>query len=180
MFREPPDLRRAGGATHRNRTIRIVGRIMAHQHTSVGGAAIGNRGSLILAHYVDVKIDEPFAGYVCADRTHSMGCVTNRARESVLGDMQAVLGPAGVGQNVGQIMTLGAHCVWTLLAQVRCRKQIGDRSPGRGSLAKLVIAFQDVRVDRAMRPIGTSTAKFAVVIAGMAVSAENLIAHQPR
>ena len=59
-------------------------------------------------------------------------------------------------------------------------KQIADQSARRRGLAELIIALEDMCVDRSMRAVGSGAAELAVVIAIVAIAAENSRSHRPR
>lgn len=109
-----------------------------------------------------------------------MRSVADGAGEAVLRNVEAVLRPAGVGHDVIQIVAFRAHRVRPLRADIGRWKRVRDRATGRGGLAELIIPFQDVRIDRTVRPVCPGAAKFAVIVAGMAIGAEDLRAHEPR
>ena len=75
-------------------------------------------------------------------------------------------------------MALGAHRVRSGDAGIGIGKKIGDESAGHCSLAELVIALEDVRVDRAVRAVRAGAAEFAIVVAVVAIGAEDLRSDQ--
>ena len=168
------------GSIHRYRAIGIVGGIMARQRAGVRRSRVGNGRCLILPDDSDIEIHEPLAGDGGVDCTHAMRSVADRAREAVLRNVEAVLRPAGIGHDVIQIVAFRAHRVRPLRADIGRRKRVRDRATGRGGLAELIIPFQDVRVDRTVGPVWPGAAKFAVIVAGVAIGAEDLGAHEPR
>ena len=101
--------------------------------------------------------------------------MTHRATEAILGHMTKVLGEAGVGQHLHQVVTLRTHPIGPVYAQVRIGKRIRDRPSRRQRLAKLVIAFQKVGIHRTMRSVGTAPSELPIVVTVMAIGAEEAI-----
>ncbi len=152
---------------------------MARQRASVRRSRIGNGRSLILPDDTDIEIHEPLAGDGGVDRAHAMRSVADGAGEAVLRNVEAVLRPTGIGHDAIQIVAFRAHRVRPLRADIGRWKRVRDRATGYGGLAELIIPFQDVRVDRAVRPVWPGATKFAVIVAGMAIGTEDLRAHEP-
>jgi len=130
---------------------------------------------LILAHHIDIEIDEPLAGNCRADGAHPVRGMAYGTGETCARDMQAVLRPARVRQNISQVMALRAKCIRPLWTQVRSRKEVAHHSAGRRRLAELIISLQNVRINRAVRSIRPSATKFAIVVAAVAVGTEDLV-----
>ena len=61
--------------------------------------------------------------------------------------------------------------------RIRTLEQIGDELSRQGSLAELVSALQDMRERGAVRAIGSVAAEFPIVVAVMAVRAQDADAH---
>ncbi len=80
--------------------------------------------------------------------------VTDRAGKAHLRYVAAVLGEAGICQDFAQVMTLGAHAIRPVEAEVWTGKEIRDRSARDGGLAELIVVLEDVRVSRTVRAIG--------------------------
>src|SRR5579863_2078595 len=99
--------------------------------------------------------------------------MAGRAGKTVLRYVVAVPGEAGVSYDAAETMTLGTHPIRPVEAEIRIRKQVRDHSAGHRSLAELVIVLEDVRVDRPVRTVRPGAAKLAIVVAVMAVGAEN-------
>src|ERR1051326_1454677 len=154
-------------------------RIVAGQSAGVAAAVVSDRRTVVLSHHVDIEIDQSFSRYVRGYRAHAMGIVASRAGETVLPNMQAVLGKAGVSQHLAQVMTLRAHAVRSGEAHIRIREKIGDSTARCSCLAELIIVLEDVGVDRTMRTIGAAAAELAVVVAVVAIGAKGADAHQP-
>ena len=82
---------------------------------------------------------------------------------------------AGVSEDLGQVMTLSAQRVRPFHAGVRIGIKIGDQSTGRGRLAEFVAPLQQVGPLRSMGTVGARAAEFAVVVAVVAIGAEELV-----
>ena len=173
---------RAGHHICLHRPVRIVCCVVAHQDAAVGAPVVGNRCALILSNHIDVEIHQPFAGHAGRARRHSMSRVAHRAGESILRHVAVVLWPARVRQNSTQVVAFGAHRIRPLRAQVRRWIRVGDHPAWYRRLACLIVSFQYVRVDRTVWAHRTSPnpAEFPVVVAVVAVGAENPRSHQPR
>ncbi len=89
-----------------------------------------------------------------------------------------MLREAGVGQYLGQVVALRTHRVRPGDAGVGIGKRIRDQSARDCRLAELIVALEDVRVDRSVRTVRAGAAELAIVVAVMAVRAEQLRAHQ--
>ena len=94
--------------------------------------------------------------------------------------MQIMLREAGVGKDLGQIVALRTHREGPCGTCIGIRKQIRDRSARNRRLVELIVALENVRVDRAMRTIRSGAAELTIVVAVMAIGAEDLSANQPR
>lgn len=142
------------------------------------GAGIGNRICSVRRDDVDVKIYQPLSGDAGVIPAHAMSGVTDRAREAFL-DVLGVFRKTCIGGDLIQVVTLAAKCVGTVHAEIGAGKQIRDAQPRTGSLAELVAALQNVRPLRSMRTIRPAAAKLAIVVAVVAIGAENLSSHKP-
>ena len=67
-----------------DRTIGVVGDVMASKGTGISTVVIRNRSTVVLSHHVDVEIHQPLARHVRRDRPHTMRRVTNRAGKAIL------------------------------------------------------------------------------------------------
>ena len=63
--------------------------------------------------------------------------------------------------------------------QVWIGEQVGDRRARRGSLAELVPPLQNVSPSRTVRTVWPATSELAVIVAAVAVGAQNLDTHHP-
>src|SRR5579859_6895770 len=108
-----------------------------------------------------------------------MSCVAYGAGKTVVRNMAAVLRPTRVGHDVVQVVALCAQRIWPLRAQIRRGGGVVHRSARNNGLRELIIPLQNVRIDRAVWPGWSCAAKFAIVVAGVAVGAENPCANQP-
>src|SRR5271169_6053896 len=104
--------------------------------------------------------------------------MAHRTGETVLRYVVAVPGEAGVGDDAAETMTLCAHPIRPVQAEIRIGEQVGDHSAGHRGLAELVVVLEDVRIDRPVRTIRPGAAKFTIVVAVVAVGAENANSHQ--
>ena len=99
--------------------------------------------------------------------------------------MPRVFTEAGVAHNVVEVVALraqgvgaavgssGGACVWTL-------KQIRDELSGNRSLAEIVSSLQDMREGRPVRTVGSAASEFPVIVAVMAVRAQDANTHAAR
>ena len=150
-----------------------MGNLMAGQRATVGSAVIGNRSAVVLTHHVDVEIHQALARHPGSHRTHAVRGMTRRTGESILRYVIAVMGETRVTHDVGQIMALGAHAVRSVETEVRIGEQVRDLAAWGRGLTELIVVLEDVRVDRAVRAIGPESAKLAIVVAVMAIAAQN-------
>src|ERR1039457_2196462 len=121
---------------------------MAGQCAGIGAAVVGNGSGVVHAHNVGVEIHQPLASNVGGNSSHAMGGVADRTGESELNDMEIVLREAGVLKNlVYQIMARRAHRVGAGRTGIRIWEKIGDGAAGRGCLAELIVALENVQVE---------------------------------
>lgn len=150
--------------------------VVASQTARVCGPRIRNGIGSVWRYQVEVKVREPLAGNAPASAAHSVGGMACGTGEAVI-NMPGVLGKAGVRNDLVQIVALRAHRIGTVHAKVRARKEIRDQLAWQSGLAELVPALQDVRPFGPVRPVRTLAAELAIVIAIVAVAAENLYSH---
>ena len=162
-----------------HRPIGVVRCVVAGQRAGVAAAVVCNRRTVVLANHVDIKVDQPFSRHIRSYRTHAVGRVASGAGETVLTDMQTVLGKAGIRQHLAQVVTLGAHAIGASEANIGIREKVGDSAAGGNCLTELIIVLENVRVDRTMRTIGSAAAELAIVVAVVAIGAESPDAHKP-
>ncbi len=151
---------------------------MAGQRAGVGAAVVSDGRTIVLADDIAVKIHHPLARYVGRYGPHAVRGVADGATETELVRVQVVLREAGVREDLPEVVTLGAHGIRPGDARIRSREKIGDCASWRCSLAELVIALENMSVDRAVRAIRSRAAKFSIVIAVMAVGAILLCSHR--
>ena len=147
--------------------------LMAGQGAGTSSAIVGNRHAIVRPNHVNVKIHQALSTHVRRIRSHAMSGVADRTGKPILRYVAVMLGPTGIGKNLMQIVTLSAHRVRAIHAQVRIGKSIRHRPSGDRSLTELVVVLKDVRVYRSVGPVGSVTTKLAVVIATVAVRAED-------
>lgn len=119
--------------------------IVASQAAGIAGLRIRNGVSAVRRNYVDVEIDEPRPGNGSAGAPHSMRGVADRTGKAVVDRMSAVLTETRIRGDLTQVVTLPAKRIRPVYAEVRVGKEIGDQLAGRGSLAELVPALQNMR-----------------------------------
>src|SRR5581483_7881372 len=102
-----------------------------------------------------------------------MACGATHARTDVF----RVLAEAGLLHHVGQAVAFSAKRTGTIHRQVGIRNQVRGRLSRSRGLAEFVAALQDVRPPRSMRATRTGASEFAVIVAIVAISAEDLAAH---
>ena len=150
--------------------------VVAGEATRVCSARIGNGSGSVCCDYVDVKIDESLPGNAPAAAAHSVGGMARGTRETII-DMARVLAEAGIREDLRQVVALRAERVRTVYAEIGAGIEVDDQHSRAGSLAEFVAAFQNVCPLRTMRTIRTGAPKFAIVIAVVAIGAENLHRH---
>lgn len=163
-----------------DRTICIVGNPVAHQRARVAAMVVGNRNAVIFSDYVRVKIHQPLSADARGICSHTVSTVAYRAAKAVLRYVQAVLREAGVSDNLRQVVTLRAHSIRPGEGQVGSGKKVRDHSTRRRSLAELIVAFEDVRVVRSVRTVRPGAAELAIVVAVVAIGAEDARSHHAR
>src|SRR5579864_885532 len=94
--------------------------------------------------------------------------------------MTIVLRKAGVSKNLRQVVALGAHRERSSHTRIGIGKKIRDRSARDRCLAELIVALENMRVDRTVRTIRTSSTEFPVVVAVVAIGTKDLRADRPR
>ena len=153
---------------------------MAHQRAGIGAVVVSDGSGAVRSHHVGIEIHQALSGDRRRSRSHAVRGVANRTAESILIGMQIVLREAGVRENLGQIVALRAHREGSGDAGIGIGEKIRDRSAGNCRLAELIVALENVRVDRPVRTIRSGAAELAIVVAVVAIGAEVLGAHQPR
>lgn len=151
---------------------------MAGQNATITAAIVGNGSAVVLSDNVGVEVYEAFARNSRGDRTHSVRRVADRTGEAILRNVIAVLEEAGVSHHIAQIMALRAHPIGSVKSKVWIRKRVGDQCAGSGGLTELIVVLKNMRVDRTVRTVRPRSAKLAIVVAVVAIGAENLEAHQ--
>ena len=84
-----------------------------------------------------------------------------------------MLAEAGVRDYLLEIVTLAAERVRSIHDQIRVGEQIVHQSAGHGGNAEFVAALQNVAEPRSVRPVGASAAEFAIVVAVVAICAQD-------
>jgi hypothetical protein len=149
---------------------------MAGQTARTGRPAVGDGTLAIRRDHVDVEVHKTLGRNSRHLRASSVRAVAYRAGEAVV-DMARVLLEATVGHDAGQVVTLGAQRVIAGRREVRRKIQIGDRLSGDRCLAHIVAALENVRILRSMRTVRPRAPELAVVVAVMAIGAEDANAH---
>lgn len=151
--------------------------IVTSKAARIGGPRIGNSICSVRRDDVNVKIYEPIPGDIPVAAAHPVGAMARGTRKAII-DMPGVLGKARVAQNLRQVVALPAHRVGTVHAEIRAGIEISDHQPGAHRLAELVAALKKMRPLRAMRTIRPGAAKFAIVIAIVAVGTKDARPHR--
>ncbi len=164
--------------------------IVAGERAGVGSAIVGNRRAeearaRVLSHNFQIEIHHALAGDIRRIWAHAVSGVAHRAGESCV-DVQRVLAKAGIGKNVGQVVTFGAQRIRAPGSRIGnggkkvrdCASRSGCWRKSWGDLAELVTALKNMRELRTVRAVGSGASEFAIVVAIVAVRAENAGAHR--
>src|SRR5215471_3989478 len=84
-----------------------------------------------------------------------------------------MLGEACVCRDLLKIVALGTERVGSIHREVRAGEQIVHQSAGNGRDTELVAALQNVAELRSVRPVGTAAAELAIVVAVVAIGAQD-------
>jgi len=163
-----------------HRAIRIVGGRVAHQRAGIVAVVVSDGSGAVRAYDVAVKIHQALAGDGRGYGSVSVRSVADRTAEPILIGMQIVLRKAGVREDLSQIVALRAHREGAGNAGIGIGEKIRDRSAGDGRLAELIIALQNVRVDRPVRTIRPGATELTIVVAVVAIGAKDLSTDQAR
>lgn len=150
---------------------------MAHKRARAARTAVCNQSAAVFSYYVRIKIHQPLPADARGSCAHAVGSVTYRATEAVLGYVQAVLPEAVISDDVGQIMTLRAHRIRTREGQVWIGEQVRDYPARHCGLAELIVALEDVRVDRSVGTVRAGAAELTIVVAIMTIGTEDARSH---
>ena len=161
----------------RDTATRIVRGVVASQCAGVRASVVGDGRTSIRANHLCVEADQPLPGGIGTAASDTVRRVAGGATETSV-DMPPVLGKAGVLDDVGEVVTLPAQRIRTVRAEVGSREQVGDQLTRRGSLAEFIAAFEDVVPLRSMGADGAGASEFAVVVAVVAIGAENASSHR--
>ena len=159
MYRRLPSPGRAWVSLRTCHSLHTAAGIMCHivalQDTAIRALIVGDRKCAVLAHDVQVEINHASSSRICAGCRHSMRRVTGRAGEAIGVHMIVVIRPGRGLHHDAQIMTLGAHAIRSVDAEVGLRIQVDrdQRTRTPRGLAVFVIVFQQVPPLRAMRSI---------------------------
>jgi len=169
----------AANDDRRNGPVGIVGHLVANQRASVCGAVIRDWHSAIWSDDIHVKVHEPVAAHIRVMARDSVRSVTSRAGEARI-DVDGVLRPGCILHDIArEVVTLAAHAVRPIYGKIGIRIQVGNTLPRTGSLTEFIAPLQDVGPLRTMRAVRPRASEFPIVIAVMAIGAENLVSHQP-
>lgn len=150
--------------------------VVAGETAGVGGARIGDGSRSVRPDDIDVKIHEPFARNGCAGAAHAVSGVACGAGKAII-DVPRMFAEACICHDLIQVVTLSAKRIRTIDAEIRIGEEVVDQLARRRRLAEFIAALKNVRPLRAMRTIRSQAAKFAIVIAVVAIGAENLRPH---
>lgn len=161
----------------RDGTVGVVCGHVTNQNAGVRGPGIRNWEAAVRGDHIDVEVHQSLSGDGPAARAHAVGGMANRTSETSI-NVVAVLVPACIRDDIIEVMTLATHRIGALDAQIRVGIQVGNQLSGRGRLVKLVVALEDVLKRGSVRPAGTHSAKFPVIVTVMAITAEGLGSHR--
>ena len=131
----------------------------------------------ICSHDIQVEVDQPLTADGAAGGTHAVRCVAGGTTEAVA-NVPVVLTPTGVLDDlVAQIMALAAQAVGSNHAQIGVGKEIGNQLTRTGGMAEFIATLQNVGPPGAMGTVGAGPAGFAIIVAIVAIGAEDLGAH---
>jgi hypothetical protein len=156
---------------------------VTRQRAGIGRAVVGDRSCAVRGDDANVEVHQSYSRHATRlpDPVRAM---THRAGESIAGDVQRVLFEAGVGENlIPQIVALGTEGIGSRWTEVRGFVEISvwdglaRRCPGR-QLREFVPALQNVCPLGPVRPVGSTTSEFTIVVAVVAVRAQYPIAHE--
>ena len=111
----------------------LVRVLMARQGAGICQPGIGDGLPGVRRNDVHVKVHQALAADRAVHCAHPVGGVADRTAEAVI-DVAGMLGEAGVGQDLRQVMAFRAERVWSIDTQVRIREQIGDQLAGHYGL----------------------------------------------
>ena len=120
-------------------------RHMARERARVRRVIVRNRRSAIRAHHASIEVHESLPSDSRTQRSIAVCRVANRARETLIGNMQFMLLPANVGQNVIQIVALCAERIRSQRTEVGVRKSVRNQATGCRGLAGLIVTLEDMR-----------------------------------
>jgi len=149
---------------------------MTGQTARIYSLHVGNRDFAIRSNHIKIEIHHPLSRNRCHLGTHSVCRVANRAGKSVV-DVASVLAEASIAHDAGQVVTLGAKGIVASRSQIGREIQVHDRLTRGVRLAHIIAALQDMYVLRAVRAVRPCAAEFPVIIAVMAIGAQNAGAH---
>ena len=152
--------------------------IVTGQRAGVRSLVVGDRDSCIRSHDVRIEADQSLACRIGAAIPSSVPGVAGRATEPRL-DVLGMLRKTRILQHIGKVVALRAHRIRTIRAEIRIRKQVGDRLPGRHRLAQFITPLQNVSPLRSVRPRRSRASEFAIVVAVVTIRAIDLGAHRP-
>ena len=95
---------------------------MAHQRARATAPVEADGRAAIWPNHVPIEIHQPLSGHTGRCRAHAVGSMANRATETVLRDVQAVLRETRVRDHFGQVVALRAHRIRATDGQVGIRK----------------------------------------------------------
>ena len=150
--------------------------VVARQAARIRSAVVRHRRTRIRCHDIGIKVNQPLARDASVLTTYSMCGVAGRARKPII-NMSRVLAEAGIRENLIQIMALGAQRVRPIHGQIWAREQVSNQLAGRRGLAEFIVTFEQVQILRSVRTVRAAAAEFPIVVAVVAVRAEDAVAH---
>ena len=161
-----------------------MGVVVASQGAGISGPVIGDRSCSVRGDHSNIEVHQTFAGNGPRLHTHAMRRMAHRAREAILDHMPGMPAEAATTHDLGEVVAFGAQSVRaaaraTLGAQIGIGEEIRDELARHRRLAELISSLENMRKHRAVRAVGPVAAELAIVVAVMAIGAENLGSHGP-
>ena len=124
----------------RGRGCCLVKVVVTGERARIGRTIVSDGESACGTDYINVEVDEPFAGNASVLSAHSMGRVTSGTGEAIV-NVAGVLAETGIVCDLAEVVTLCAHRVRAIHGEVRIREEVGDGPSGSAALAEFVTSF---------------------------------------
>lgn len=146
----------------------------------------GSIRTVVRGYDPQIEIHHAHSGDIARRCAHAMCCMTDRARKPGI-DVNRVFAKTDIRHHVAKVVTLGTQGIRPSRRRINNRREkildgrsrSGEGRQAQCHLAELVATLQDVRELGTVRPVWASAAEFAVVIAIVAIGAEEACAHWP-